>query len=285
MKTTNNNKNLIKLPFSTAILNSKASTIDLLFHDLLPKHILTLMWVIGRYQLFENTILKRKPSAKCTINMKALRDFRNEYRREKELNELISALNTHPYIASFRRVWSIENNAFEFEVEMSELFFEEMNKSDKKYYVDLDFLKTKEVAKSRDMIFYAILIDFNGIIDRNAIIDLSNKIKAEKDIAVTSKQRANRIQKIKAAFMTLAELGYLENFAYHVVKKFKLTFKALTKCFNYKPFSKNRNKAERKESNVNGLDLNNINNSNQKRKKEDWEDVDFDQIFKEMGIS
>ncbi|WP_322524465.1 hypothetical protein [Vibrio alginolyticus] len=57
MSKLNKNKktNLVALPFSTAILNHKASTIDVLFQDLLPKHILTLIWIIGRFQLFQNT--------------------------------------------------------------------------------------------------------------------------------------------------------------------------------------------------------------------------------------
>lgn len=89
-------------------------------------------------------------------------------------------------------------------------------------------------------------------------LNYQTKLKKKSDKAVSKRQRCNRIQKIKAAFQTLAALGYLEQFAYHVVRKFKLTFKSLTKTFEYKPFS---------------------------RKKEPWEDVDFDEIFKERGIT
>ncbi len=254
MSKLNKNKktNLVALPFSTAILNHKASTIDVLFQDLLPKHILTLIWIIGRFQLFQNTHFNKSDQT-FFITQDAFIKFRDRYRRSSEMVDMMNALRSHPYIDTIQ--WG-KNDTIN--IEISERFHEEMAKSRKHYYVNLEFLSTKEVLKSRDMMFYAILIDFNKTIDRGDIIELSNKIKKESDKAVSKRQRCNRIQKIKAAFQTLAALGYLEQFAYHVVRKFKLTFKSLTKTFEYKPFS---------------------------RKKEPWEDVDFDEIFKERGIA
>lgn len=89
--------------------------------------------------------------------------------------DMMNALRSHPYIDHIQ--WG-KNDTIN--IEISERFHEEMAKSRKHYYVNLEFLSTKEVLKSRDMMFYAILIDFNKTIDRGDIIELSNKIKKEK---------------------------------------------------------------------------------------------------------
>ncbi|KYN24860.1 hypothetical protein AUQ44_03260 [Vibrio cidicii] len=173
MSKLNKNKktNLVALPFSTAILNHKASTIDVLFQDLLPKHILTLIWIIGRYQLFQNTHFNKSDQT-FFITQEAFIKFRDRYRRSSEMVDMMNALRTHPYISDIQ--WG-KNDTIN--IEISERFHEEMAKSRKHYYVNLEFLSIKEVLKSRDMMFYAILIDFNKTIDRGDIIELSNKIK------------------------------------------------------------------------------------------------------------
>ncbi|WP_154216451.1 hypothetical protein, partial [Vibrio parahaemolyticus] len=103
MSKLNKNKktNLVALPFSTAILNHKASTIDVLFQDLLPKHILTLIWIIGRFQLFQNTHFNKSDQT-FFITQEAFIKFRVRYRRSSEMVDMMNALRSHPYISDIQ---------------------------------------------------------------------------------------------------------------------------------------------------------------------------------------
>lgn len=234
-----NKLNLIALPRNLVLLNGTVNQSNILFQDLLPKHVITLIFIIGQYELAKNTN-QLSDFGEFSITRKKLTNFRSKLNRTAEIWDLIDALEDHPYI----RYIALEGDKIE--VQLTDFFFEELAKG-KPYHINIDLIKNKEVAKSRDMILYVMLVDFNafsGVLDRNQIIEVTNKIKSMDSQAATPRQKANRIQKIKAAFFTLQTLGYIKSAAYHITKRFKLTFKGLTKQFKYTPKAKKEVKAE-----------------------------------------
>lgn len=231
----NNKKKLIAIPRNIVLLNGKVNTASDLFQNLLPKHVLTLIFLIGQHDIWKNTNRLLKDGG-FLVSVDKLKTMRSKYNRKNEVVEMIEALQEHPYIEYIHSLSGVELS-----VKMSDFFFDEIAKG-KPYYLDIELINKKEVLKSRDMMFYVMLIDFNGFsgkMDRRQILAVSNNIKSHSQKAVTLKQKANRIQKIKAAFQTLQVLGYLKSVAYHVLKKFHITFEGTTKQFKYTPIPKN----------------------------------------------